>query len=219
MKLSWPKYIVFDMDGTLVDNYSFHIDAWLEICKKYNGPTTKEAVIADLHGTNFEICQKYFGPTPIERAEEIGEEKEAMYRSIYQNHIAPIDGLHQFLEAAQNKGVRMAVGTMGTRENAAFVIEHLDIQHFLDHWYSAESVSRGKPSPDIFLKCLQPWNQASLKKEQLWVVEDTSSGIQAGKRAGAQVIGLTSSKSEHELRNAGADFIAANFTELLKMMR
>jgi len=38
-KLAPPEYVIFDMDGTLVDNYHVHIDAWLAIAIKYGGPT------------------------------------------------------------------------------------------------------------------------------------------------------------------------------------
>ena len=41
---------IFDMDGVIVDNYLYHIDAWGEFCKR--------------HGLNFEVedfTRKYFG--------------------------------------------------------------------------------------------------------------------------------------------------------------
>ena len=63
-----------------------HIDAWLAISIKYGGPTSREAIIADLHGTNFEICQKYFGPTSEEDAVRIAEEKEANIEN-YTRHL------------------------------------------------------------------------------------------------------------------------------------
>ena len=37
MAIALPKYALFDMDGTLIDNYEFHLKAWGEICEKYVG--------------------------------------------------------------------------------------------------------------------------------------------------------------------------------------
>ena len=130
-KLAPPAYIIFDMDGTLVDNYHVHIDAWFAISTKYGGPTSREAIIADLHGTNFEICQKYFGPTSEEDAERIAEEKEAKYRELYAAHIEPVIGLIAFLDRLKELHIPMAVGTMGTKENARFVIEALGLHDSL----------------------------------------------------------------------------------------
>ena len=217
-KLAPPAYIIFDMDGTLVDNYHVHIDAWLAISTKYGGPTSREAIIADLHGTNFEICQKYFGPTSEEDAERIAEEKEAKYRELYASHIEPVKGLMAFLDHLKYLHIPMAVGTMGTKENARFVIDALGLHPYLSHWRSAESVERGKPHPDIFLECLQPWEPLYLEPNRLWVIEDTSSGVAAGKACGATVIGVRTSKSDEELRNAGADCTVSDYDELLKMM-
>ena len=217
-KLAPPAYIIFDMDGTLVDNYHVHIDAWLAISTKYGGPTSREAIIADLHGTNFEICQKYFGPTSEEDAERIAEEKEAKYRELYASHIEPVKGLMAFLDHLKYLHIPMAVGTMGTKENARFVIDALGLHPYLSHWRSAESVERGKPHPDIFLECLQPWEPLYLEPNRLWVIEDTSSGVAAGKACGATVIGIRTSKTDEELRSAGADFTVGDYDELLKMM-
>ncbi len=217
-KLAPPAYVIFDMDGTLVDNYHVHIDAWLAISIKYGGPTSREAIIADLHGTNFEICQKYFGPTSEEDAERIAQEKEAKYRGLYAAHIEPVKGLMAFLDHLKYLHIPMAVGTMGTKENARFVIDALGLHPYLSHWRSAECVERGKPHPDIFLECLQPWEPLNLEPNKLWVIEDTSSGVAAGKACGATVIGIRTSKTDEELRSAGADCTVSDYDELLKMM-
>ena len=217
-KLAPPAYVIFDMDGTLVDNYHVHIDAWLAISTKYGGPDSREAIIADLHGTNFEICQKYFGPTTEEEAERIAEEKEAKYRELYAPHIEPVKGLMAFLDHLKDMSIPMAVGTMGTKENARFVIDALGLHPYLSHWRSAECVERGKPHPDIFLECLKPWQHLNHEPNRLWVIEDTSSGVAAGKACGATVIGIRTSKTDEELRSAGADCTVGDYDELLKMM-
>ena len=61
MVIRTPKVVIFDMDGTLIDNYSYHIEAWYVICKKYNAPKSKKYIITHLHGTNHEVCKKFFG--------------------------------------------------------------------------------------------------------------------------------------------------------------
>jgi len=33
MVIRTPNAVIFDMDGTLIDNYSYHIEAWYVICK------------------------------------------------------------------------------------------------------------------------------------------------------------------------------------------
>jgi beta-phosphoglucomutase-like phosphatase (HAD superfamily) len=53
---------------------------------------------------------------------------------------------------------------------------------------------------------------------RLWVIEDTSSGVAAGKTCGATVIGIRTSKTDEELRSAGADCTIGDYDELLKMM-
>lgn len=217
-KLGPPAYVIFDMDGTLVDNYHVHIDAWLAISTTYGGPSSREAIIADLHGTNFEICQKYFGPTSKEDAEHIAEEKETKYRELYAPYIEPVKGLMPFLDHLKNLNIPMAVGTMGTKENARFVIDALGLNSYLSHWRSAECVERGKPQPDIFLECMEPWKPLNVEGDQLWVIEDTSSGVAAGKACGAKVIGVRTTKTHEELSAAGADVTVRNFDELLKMM-
>ena len=189
MPLQLPKAVIFDMDGTLINNYPFHLKAWQIICEKYDAPRSIDEIIKDLHGTNFEVCQNFFGKDiTFEESERIGNEKEALYREIYRPHIAPVEGLIPLLQLFYNSGIPMAVGTMGNKANADFTLDTLGIRHFFKAVHTAEEVNKGKPDPEIFLTCLKSITQESLQTQELWVFEDTSSGITAAINAGGTAL-------------------------------
>lgn len=221
MAIALPKYALFDMDGTLIDNYEFHLKAWGEICEKYGAPRSRTEIIRDLHGTNFEVCQKFFGPEmSFERSEEIGNEKEARYREIYAPHIEPIAGLHEVLAHLQEQGVHLALGTMGNSANAHFVIEALELSSFFSTVHTAEDVSKGKPNPEIFTKCLTSLGApTALNSAEVWIFEDTTSGIQAAVRAGGIAMGIRSSLDDHALKNNGASHTFADYQEVMNLLR
>lgn len=214
-----PKAVLFDMDGTLIDNYPFHLKAWGLICEKYGAPRSEEEIIRDLHGTNFEVCQNFFGKhITFEESERIGDEKEALYREIYKPHIQPVDGLPELLEALKQRNIPMAVGTMGNKANADFTLDTLNIRHYFSAVHTAEEVSKGKPDPEIFTTCLKSLNTDALEPDELWIFEDTSSGIQAAKNAGGSPIGVLTSKCEEELKSSGAIRCVKNYHEVLKLL-
>lgn len=73
---------------------------------------------------------------------------------------------------------------------------------------SSRDVSQGKPHPECYeagAKLL------GLKPTDTVVFEDSVNGTKAGKAAGAIVIGLLTSSSEQDLRQAGAQYIIKDF--------
>lgn len=217
--LQLPKAVIFDMDGTMINNYPFHLKAWGLICEKYGAPRTEVEIIRDLHGTNFEVCKNFFGGNiSLEESERIGEEKEILYREIYQPHIQPVKGLLELLEALKLRNIPMAVGTMGNRANADFTLDTLKVRHYFNAVHTAEEVSKGKPDPEIFSRCLTSLNTGTLTENELWIFEDTSSGIMAAKNAGGSPIGILTSKSKEELISSGAIHCIKNYDEVLKLL-
>ena len=70
---------------------------------------------------------------------------------------------------------------------------------------TAEEVTNGKPDPEGYLmgrKRLGLQEDASVI-----VIEDAPSGIRAAKAAGCSVIGLTTTHTVAQVRNAGADWV------------
>lgn len=221
MDFNLPKYAVFDMDGTLIDNYEYHLKAWGAMCEELGAPRSREEVIRDLHGTNFEICKKFFGPhITFEESERIGETKEARYREIYRPHIQPVAGLVELLKLLISAGTKLAVGTMGNRANAQFVLDELQLHTYFSAVHTAEEVSKGKPDPEIFNLCLDSLgaDTATTTKEDIWIFEDTSSGIGSAVNAGGTAIGIITSRSAEELESYGAAHTSADYEMFMKLL-
>ena len=88
--------------------------------------------------------------------------------------------------------------------------------YFNPRIYSAQMVRCGKPHPDLFLYAA---NQMSANPEQCVIIEDSVSGVQAGKAAGSYVIGFTGGSHcdhshESRLLDAGADLILRSMSKL-----
>lgn len=69
----------------------------------------------------------------------------------------------------------------------------------------------GKPDPAVYRLAAERMN---LMEDQLLVLEDAPSGVQAAKAAGMRCIGVSSNGRAQALRQAGADYIISNFLDL-----
>jgi len=203
---------IFDMDGVIADNHHYHIDAWREFCKR--------------HGLSFEVgafTSKYFGKnnTDILQAllgkslsdieiDLLGEEKEAIYRELYQPYIKPLDGLIDFMRELRIQGGKIAIASSAPQSNINFVVEKTCIKEYIDVSVNGNMVKFGKPNPDIFLKAAELLH---IQPQKCLVFEDSFSGIQAAINAGMQVVAVatTHKKEEHD----PALTIISDFRELL----
>lgn len=143
------------MDGVLVDNMRIHARAY-DIFYERHGVGNRQNVLKELSGLgNDEIMQRLFTP---ERLAELGgwqalsEEKEAIYRELYEPLIRPTAGLLDFLEALRREGIACAVGSSAEMRNIRFVFEKCGIESYFQTVVSSEQVTRCKPDPEIYLK-------------------------------------------------------------------
>ncbi len=77
---------------------------------------------------------------------------------------------------------------------------------------TAEDVTHGKPDPECYL--LGRSRLGLENKSDFLVVEDAPSGIRAGKAAGFKVIGLLTTHSLQQIRDAGADWIVNDLRDV-----
>ena len=136
------------MDGVLVDNMRIHARAY-DIFYERHGVGNRQNVLKELSRLgNDEIMQRLFTP---ERLAELGgwqalsEEKEAIYRELYEPLIRPTAGLLDFLEARRREGIACAAGSSAEMRNIRFVFEKCGIESYFQTGHALQTRSGDLP--------------------------------------------------------------------------
>jgi beta-phosphoglucomutase len=202
--------VIFDMDGVLVDTNPYHKISLKQFCEGYGYQLNEEDLINKIYGrTNNEWIRNIFGSLPKERILELGEEKEALFRSLYKDVIEPLAGLEEFLKRLKQASIPIAIGTSAPRSNVDFVLESTQLKKYFNIILDQSHVEHGKPNPEIYLKVA---DGLAFEPKHCLVFEDSLSGVEAAQRAGAKVVGVTTTHSRQEL--AHTDFVISDFINL-----
>ncbi len=202
--------VIFDMDGVIVDNMKYHKRAWEVFLKKYAPDMDVEEFSNHFGKVNKDLLKIVFQrEVSDEEVSRFGDEKEALYRELYAEDVAPTSGLVDFLQELRENSVKTAVASAAPKVNVDFVFEKTGLRPYFDVSTDANDVTRGKPDPEIYLKTAE---KLDCPPEACLVFEDSVPGIQAGRNAGMKVIGVATSHPADKLKDT--EFVIKDFTEI-----
>ena len=206
--------VIFDLDGTLIDNNEFHLKAWRLYLQQVGREVSEEEYNAKLNGrTNKDVIEYIYGKEMSE--EEILRytlEKEAVYRDIYKPYIKPVEGLLDFLDMLNQKNIPLAIATSGIQVNINFMFEHIPIKKYFREVVNSAHIQKGKPDPEIYLKTA---SLLKIEPKHCLAFEDAVVGIKSAKSAGMKVIAISTTHPKSELSEADLiidDFRLRNLT-------
>ena len=204
------KGLVFDMDGTMVDNSGLHIEAFRIFFSLHN---CTEPFSEEWFARRNEDILKHYIPQECEKLGwvALSDEKERIYRERFKDEIKSVDGLAELLRSAVSRGIRCCVGSSAPRQNVEFHLDVLDVRRYMTDWLCMEDVKVGKPDPDVYLKCCR---RIDCDPSECIVFEDASAGVEAGLAAGCKVVGIANWNDPEKLRRSGAHLVVRDFTEL-----
>lgn len=190
------KALLFDLNGTMIDDMGYHIKAWYRILNELGANLSMERVKEECYGKNHELLERVFpGRFSQEEKDKLSIEKEKQYQSEFRPHLQLIDGLDAILEKAKASGIKMAIGSAAIMFNIAFVIDGLNIRHYFDALVSADDVKKSKPDPETWLLCAERLN---VSPADCLVFEDAPKGVESAANAGMDTIVITTMHEPHE---------------------
>lgn len=204
------KGLIFDMDGTLIQNMPYHMKAFSTLAERL-GYQMLQPVTNKFYGRhNDEIFLAIAPQWVIDKygLQYLSDEKEAIYRELYADKVCLTDGLAELLAEAKAKGVKCYVGSAAPRLNIDLIWNGAQLDDKIDGCVCGDDVVNFKPHPEIFLKCCEGMG---LAPEDCVVFEDAISGIKAGWAAGCKVVALSSTATPEALAVDGVEHIIPDF--------
>lgn len=204
---------VFDMDGVLVNNARFHREAWRRLAREEGFDLTDPEFWRQAIGRPVEeAVPRILGrPVPPAEAIRLARRKTALYHELADGQAAAVPGVVEFVRALAAAGVPRALATSAVADSAARILESLGLATAFPVQVTAGQVRRGKPDPEVYLTAAA---HLGVPPTACVVFEDAVVGVEAARRAGMAVVGLTTAHADAELRAAGATWTAPDFTHL-----
>jgi HAD superfamily hydrolase (TIGR01509 family) len=190
------KGFLFDLNGTMINDMPYHIEAWHKQLVALGSTISLEETKYQCYGKNDELLERVFpGRFTMEEKIKLGNDKEASYRVEFKPYLKLIDGLEAFLTNASNQNKKMAIGSAAINENINFVIDNMNIRHHFEAIVSANDVLKSKPHPETFLKCAE---KLALHPNDCVVFEDTPKGVECALNAGIKTVVILGEHSKEE---------------------
>ncbi len=199
------KAALFDLDGVLIDSETLYTGFWEKVGKTHHLPSPTFAY--DIKGTTLnDILTTYF-PDPKVRADI-----DRMLHQFENEIIYPIfPGALEFVDSLKASGMKTVIVTSSDDKKMNFLFaQHPGFRSHFDAIVTAADVSRSKPDPEPYIIGAR---KAGCTPEECIVFEDSFQGLEAGRRAGAHVIGLATTNPAGSLKGK-ADRIVNSLAEL-----
>lgn len=190
------KAIIFDMDGVLVDSEPLHLIAMQKLLKRYDiaySEHDNREFLGKKDIVIFEILIDRFNLdlTPP----QFVDIKEQFMEELIVSQAAARPGVQSLLERARSYEVPMAVASSATLPTINLVVDTLKIRHFFKTLCSGDQVKHGKPAPDVYLLAAE---QIGVEPKNCLVIEDTITGLTAGKAAGMFCVSIPCEATAHQ---------------------
>jgi beta-phosphoglucomutase len=187
-----PRAVIFDIDGTIVDNMHLHAEAFAVFAERHGLPALTPGDRARLDGRrNSEIFPILFKrEVPREEWQAYEREKEGLYRELSKGRLAPMKGLHTLIARLRASGIPMALATSAPEPNVIHTLNELGLGDAFPVIVRGDQVARGKPAPDVFIEAAR---RLQVSPADCLVFEDAPMGIEAAHAAGMAVVALTTS--------------------------
>jgi beta-phosphoglucomutase-like phosphatase (HAD superfamily) len=183
MKTEHIQAVIFDMDGLMLDSQRLATDAWQEAVASFGFQLTDEINLSmigrNMHDSAAILRSAFSSQFPVDDVRELAARTFSQLTSV--SGIPVKTGLWELLVFLDAESIPKAVATSTSRTDC---IRHLKKANLISRFpviVCGDEVTKGKPSPDLFLKAA---DKLEVKPTGCLVLEDSFPGIRAASAAG-----------------------------------
>lgn len=206
--------VIFDLDGTVLDNEGIWEEVFLQVAKKNS---------IDLNlSKNKWIHEPGIGIEPnwkklVSADEKLIKSLTAQTWHLYREQVGtkpPVrEGMVELIEAIKERNWLTALATSSEWYTVEKELEDLNLYLAFDVTTTGDEVTALKPDPEMYLLTFQ---KLGVEPDECIIVEDSIAGLHAARDAGAIPVGIISGYATKEnLQAAGAKLVVDNLNEVM----
>jgi beta-phosphoglucomutase len=206
------KACLFDLDGVIVDTAKFHFIAWRRLANALGFNFTEhqnEQLKGISRMESLEMILQWGNITLDEHEKaQWAKTKNDWYLDLVNEMNADdiLPDVERFLKELKTNKIKIALGSAS--KNAHLILEKVGLLHYFDAIIDGNSVTKGKPDPQVFLLGAET---LGVKPKDCVVFEDAVAGIEAAKAGGMKAIGIGQADVLTQANLVVEGFTALNF--------
>jgi len=193
------KAVLFDMDGVLIDSELMRLEQLQGIFKSMDIVMSNEEYIKFIGTSSIHmwgaIKDKYKLNFSLEELINKDRGEYFNYLSSPETKITPIKGIPEFLKYLLKNNIKMAVASSSPIDVIELIIQSFNFKKYFLALVTGDYVKSSKPEPDIFLYAAE---KLGVLPAECVVIEDSSNGVKAAKKAGMKCIGFRNLNSGNQ---------------------
>jgi len=207
------KYVLFDLDGTLINTNRLILDSFKYTYKKCLGLEVCEEDILKCFGEPLKVTLRRYSE---EKADELFNTYIEYNESRHNDTVTIFDGIQELLSELVNQGRTLALVTAKRRRVAIMGLELFDIKKYFDVIVALEDTELHKPNPAPVIKALE---LLGAKPSETLMVGDSVFDIHCAHGASvAAALVKWSAAQDFQDDASSADYVVHDTKELLDII-
>lgn len=180
--------IIWDLDGVIIDSADDHRKAWQKLARETGVTFSDNQFAATFGWRNDAIIPTVWGDIPPDILKELADRKEIYYREYVSKDARALPGSMELMSSLYATSYKQALASSAPIANIELISNVLGLNRYLQALVSGETVPKGKPAPDVFLKAAE---QLGVAPQNCLVIEDAVAGVEAAHAGGMRCIAVT----------------------------
>lgn len=210
------RFVLFDLDGTLLDSYRLISHAFRRACREVLGRDLTDAEVTAEWGAPLRWRFERVPGVRPEQVRRLVDAYLAAYEAEHDRLATLFPGVPEMLEALRARGCRMAIVTSKRRRTTDLAVRAFALDRWVAAVVTEQDTPRPKPAPDPVCQALRALGAAP---PEALMVGDGVFDIEAGRRAGTTTVAaLWGTREAGRLRAAGPDYEAAHPADVVTLV-
>lgn len=207
------KAVLFDMDGVIVDTEPLHYKAYHLMFDEFGLEVSDELYESFTGQSTKNICTRIVNHFDLnEDPVKLELSKRNHFNHLFDHDpsLQLLDGVHDIIKDYYRNKVTMVLASSASRSTIDRVFNRFNLEPYFKAKHSGAELKSSKPHPEIFINAAV---SSGYNIKECMVIEDSTNGILAAKRAGIFCVGYKSKHSKNQDYSL-ADLVVNNLNDL-----